>query len=918
MNTRSNEHKKQSVFYLLQVTFCWLEITKHTPAALRYNQFMSQRTTYILKNYKSSEYGPQAAEQVFASLPYTNNPFWPWQHPTPIAFEIVVFNQMITFQVNIPIEQDSYVKSQLVAAYPGLTIETANEDYDQLKPVYQGKMIIRNLSLSNGSYYPLRTYADFSETDPLSAVMGTLSKLVPGQSAVIQILLATTNDRWKNGGYSTAAGSKDKEGNLIANPDKAIIEQKLNQTCHRTAITIATSAPDSTQASAMMNNIVGSFAAFANAKYNYFGTHTPFMGLDKLIHSLPHRDFNKTNKQYLSISEIASLWHLPYKGVKDIKNVTWGRTLLGEPPDTLPTYDSIPESEKHTVNLFGKTEFKNEVKIYGIKDEDRRRHMYIIGKSGTGKSTLLGNMIINDIRHGKGLAVVDPHGDLAEAMLDYIPSNRVNDVIYLNPADPEYSVRLNLLEHTGHQFKELIASGVISIFKKLYEHSWGPRLEYILRNTLLTLVEKDQATMEDIIKLLTNKNFLDRTVEKINDPVLKNFWTKEWAKMQDRQRTEAIAPILNKIGQFVTSPLIRNVINSPTSSFSIEEAMNEGKILLCNLSQGKLGEDNATLMGAMLITKIQLAAMNRVYIPEAQRRDFVLYVDEFQNFATSSFIKILSEARKYRLSLVLANQYVEQIEEDIRYAIFGNCGTLLTFLVGAGDAELLSQEFGAQYTPEDLVSIQKHQVVQKLMVDGTQSNPFPAWTLPPATSTNSNREKVIRVSNERYAKKKVVYTAEDLKDDEDDQPKQKKQSNSNHNKNKDNKNNQKGNKGKSNNQNTNQNNNKSQKSEQKQSKHQSKDRNQSKGQSQPKPQNQNSSNETKSQKQPQPQPTMPRAEVDQWLTYYQQHPQMISQYQQHHDFVQAQHQLWQRQTESSWQIRFKTYNPNHFTTKTLF
>lgn len=716
------------------------------------------RVTIQLKNAKTSETGPEAMEQLFSALPKTKGPLIPFLgSPEPISFEIISHQQSTSFQVNAPGELAHYVKSQLIAAYPEITMNDAARENHILLPLFEHPHATTTLSLSQGQFYPLKTYKDFPETDPLSAVLSTLSKLGPGQSAVIQVLVAPVKDGWKRRGYQIAAGSTDSEGKVTPHPYKDLIEHKLSLVGHRVAIKIAAFGNTQQEAKDILSNITGSFATITHAKSNFLSVKNPWFGQAGLANSFPYRTFEKTTKQHFSVEELATIFHLPFKTTKDIKNLAWGKTLLGEPPENLPTHTHTPPEEREQVNFFAKTEFKNESQIFGIKDEDRRRHMYVIGKSGTGKSTLLGNMVVNDMKHGKGIAVIDPHGDLIEAMLNYIPSSRINDVIYLNPADPDYTVRLNLLEDTGLQFKELISSGVIAIFKKLYAHSWGPRLEYILRNTLLTLVEKDQATMEDIIKLLTNKKYLQRTLEKTRDPVLRNFWENEWAQMPDRQRSEAISPILNKIGQFVTSPLIRNVINSPTSSFSIEEAMNEGKILLCNLSQGKLGEDNAALMGAMLITKIQLAAMNRVYIPEEQRKDFTLYVDEFQNFATTSFIKILSEARKYRLNLVMANQYVEQIEPEVRHAIFGNCGTLATFLVGAGDATLLSQEFGQQYTPEDLVSIQNHQIVLKLMVDGTQSHPFPAFTLPPAASTNNNREKVIKVSNERYAKKKIKY-----------------------------------------------------------------------------------------------------------------------------------------------------------------
>lgn len=378
----------------------------------------------------------------------------------------------------------------------------------------------------------------------------------------------------------------------------------------------------------------------------------------------------------------------------------------------------------------------------------------MIGKTGTGKSTLLANMAINDLKNDEGLCVIDPHGDLVETLLDYIPSRRINDVIYFDPSDQERTVKINLFEGENVQHRELIASGIVAVFHKLYAYSWGPRLEYILRNALLTLLQSDQARMSDIVELLTNDSFRRKVVESLDDQILKNFWTEEFNKMSERQRSESISPILNKVGQFVTSPLVRNVINAHKSSFKIEEAMDQGKIILVNLSQGKLGEDNATLLGAMLITKIQLAAMARVYQPEASRRDFFLYVDEFQNFATESFNKILSEARKYRLNLTLANQYIAQIPPEVQQAIFGNCGTMASFVMGADDAAVFHKEFGEQYSQDDLVSLSRFQIINKMSIDNVISRPFPATTLPLAGSSNQNREKVIRVSRERYARDK--------------------------------------------------------------------------------------------------------------------------------------------------------------------
>ena len=715
------------------------------------------RTTLELRNSKSSELGPQAAEQIFSALPAIKksgiNPLAP---PPPISFEILALNQTVFFSINLPSQYAHYIKSQLSAAYPEMTISELPPELQNLHPLLDSTLTLSSatLHLAHGSNYPIKTYHDFTDTDPLSTLLGILSKLPPDQAALIQILASTSSDSWKRQGHKLAEGRTDSEGKHIPNPHKTAIDTKLNQICHRVAIKIVAAGPDQTTSSALLQHLGQTFAALSNAEGNSFKLKTPLINRSRLTTSTRDRTFKYTSKQYLSVAELATLWHLPNIVLKDIKNISWGKNLLGEPPENIPTFNSTPEDKRDQVNLFATCEYKNQQEIYGIKNEDRRRHIYVMGKTGTGKSTLLANMIISDLKHNQGVAVIDPHGDLVETVLHYIPSDRINDVIYLNPADPEYSVRLNPLEATGEEHKELVASGIIAIFQKLYSYSWGPRLEHILRNTLLTLLSRDSSTLEDIVRILTNPKFRANIVDNLEDDVLKAFWTDEFANMGDKLRAEAVSPILNKVGQFVSSPLIRGVINHPNNSFSIQEIMDQGKILLVNLSQGKLGEDNSALLGAMLITKIQLTAMNRVYMMEDDRRDFFLYVDEFQNFATTSFIKILSEARKYRLCLTLANQYIDQVDEDVRKAIFGNAGSIVTFLVGASDSALLAKEFGGQYTEEDLVSLGRYQIINKLSIDGMTSNPFPGLTLPLASSYNQNKDKVIRVSRERYAKKK--------------------------------------------------------------------------------------------------------------------------------------------------------------------
>lgn len=419
-----------------------------------------------------------------------------------------------------------------------------------------------------------------------------------------------------------------------------------------------------------------------------------------------------------------------------------------------PKVEDRPE-----VTLFAQTNFRNVRRTFGIKLDDRRRHMYLIGKTGMGKSTTLENMIIADIRAGRGVTVVDPLGDLVEKILEYIPSYRVNDVIYVNPADYEYPVAFNVLESVDPTHRHLVASGLIAVFKKIWVDSWGPRLEYVLRNTILSLLEYPGSTLLGVTRMLVDKRYRTKVVEKITDPIVKAFWLDEFSAYSNQFRTEAISPIQNKVGQFLSSSVIRNVVGQPKSTIDMRKVMDEERILLMNLAKGRIGEDNSSLLGAMMITKLQLAAMSRVDIPEPERKDFYLYVDEFQNFATESFATILSEARKYHLNLIIAHQYIEQLSEEVQAAVFGNVGTLVCFRVGAADAEFLEKEFAPVFTETDLVNLTKYDVYLKLMIDGVASDSFSATTLPPLEmqgAPSGNEATIIRVSRERYANARRV------------------------------------------------------------------------------------------------------------------------------------------------------------------
>jgi len=416
----------------------------------------------------------------------------------------------------------------------------------------------------------------------------------------------------------------------------------------------------------------------------------------------------------------------------------------------------IPQHSPEQITALAETNFRNQRRRFGIKLDDRRRHMYLIGKTGMGKSTVLENMIIQDIQNGNGVAVVDPHGDLVEKVIHYVPNERINDVIYFNPADLDFPIAFNVFEKVDREHQHLIASGLIGIFKKLWADSWGPRLEYVLRNAILALLEYPDSTLLGVMRLMTNKGYRKKVIQQVKDPVVRSFWVDEYSKYPDKFQTEAIAPIQNKVGQFLSSPVIRNIVGQVRSSFSIRDVMDNKKILLMNLAKGRIGEDNSALLGAMLITKIQMAAMSRVDVLEEERRDFYLYVDEFQNFATESFANILSEARKYRLNLIIAHQYIEQLDEKVAAAVFGNVGTIMCFRIGATDALELVKEFEPYFIEEDLVNLAKYDVYMRLMIDGIASQPFSATTLSPLEGKTDNRDTIISVSRERYATAREV------------------------------------------------------------------------------------------------------------------------------------------------------------------
>lgn len=739
---------------------------------------------------KNNEKTPLAAEQMFAALHgiYKASE----QRQEYISFEIAARDKYIEFYIITPTHLKDFVQGQIYAQYPTAEINEVNDytlDVETRLQNNELKLCGTDLNLTNKEVYPIKTFLNF-EVDPLSSITGVMSKIEKDEQIWIQLLVRPVSDAWQNKGIShiqniknggggpslwdmlqtsllhaitgvittiitgaTTPSSKaeeKKEVKLSGLEETALkgVENKITKLGYQTKIRLLAIATNENVASANITSIVGSFKQFNILNMNGFEVSATQTSIDYW------RSFNQrlfTDEGYiLNVEELASIFHLPSISVTT-PNIVWAGSKKGEPPSDLPIFENVPEED---LTIFAKTDFRHLSHKFGIKTPDRRYHMYAIGKTGTGKSTMLENMAIDDISEGRGLAVVDPHGDLINHILEYIPEERIQDVIIFSPADKMFPVAFNPLENVDPDLKNIVASGVVGIFKKIFGESWGPRLEYILRNTVLALLDYPNATMLGITRLLVDKNFRDKVVSGITDPVIKDFFINEYEQYDPKFRTEAIAPIQNKVGQFLSSSTIRNIVGQAKSTIDLKEIMNNGKIFLVNLSIGEIGEDASQLIGALMITKIQLAAMQRATMREEERKDFYLYVDEFQNFATDSFAVILSEARKYHLNLIMTNQYIAQMPESVRDAVFGNVGTLISFRVGAPDADVLQKEFEPVFEANDLVNLDNYHIYVKMSIDGVTCPAFSAVTLARSALKTNNREKIIDYSRTQYSRRR--------------------------------------------------------------------------------------------------------------------------------------------------------------------
>jgi len=747
----------------------------------------------ILEIPKTNDKKELAAEQMFASLHgilrdaaelKANGGFQ--EH---LSFEFASVNGQIRFYVWVPRTLRSFVESQIYSQYPTVQIREADEDYvaheRQHEIVYTSDIV-----LTGNEVLPIKTFQSF-EVDPLAGITGTLAKLeTTGDEVWVQILVRPiadewhkTTEKWVSGvraGKSSSgtkvvgwipqlfealwkppeAGEKVTIAKELSDRDKTRIseaESKATKLGYQVKIRVAYLGQDQTIARQQMQAIVGTFKQYNSTNLNGFKASGGSFSKESLV-PYRQRQFG-TGGFILNIEELASVFHLPHTNV-ETPNIVWASSKTAEPPAKLPIITGNPSIDEN-ISAFGLTNFRGINHQFGMLRSDRSRHVYIIGQTGAGKSGLLELFTLSDIFHNQGYAIVDPHGDLAVDNMRFIPGSRMKDVVYFNPADTAFPVGFNPLEVTNPEQKSNISSEVIGVLKRMFGESWGPRLEYILRFTILALLDRPSTTMLDIARMLTDKKFRKETLSYCTDSVVLQFWNVEYASWNEKFQAEAIAPVLNKVGAFTANPTIRNIIGQPKSTFNIREIMDEGKILIVNLSKGLIGEDNAAILGSFIVTKIQLAAMSRSDIPNiADRRPFYLYVDEFQNFATDSFATILSEARKYALNLTVANQYISQMTDTVRDAVFGNVGSMISFRVSADDAPILSKQFEPQFEAGDLLQMHNRHFIINMVINGEKAPAFSATTLALPPEQIDNTAQIIENSRRLYSRTRADVEAE--------------------------------------------------------------------------------------------------------------------------------------------------------------
>ncbi|NQV12917.1 MAG: type IV secretion system DNA-binding domain-containing protein [Parcubacteria group bacterium] len=731
------------------------------------------------------------AEQMYANLHTTgigrSKMFsWLWGR-NHITFEIAALEGKISFYVTAPRRLKDLVEKQIHSQYPKASIEEQG-DYNIFQPNYKTKG--GYIKLAKRSFLPIKTYQKL-ESDPLNAIANSLSKVQEDEGAAVQILFRPAKASWVNKGRSAARKMKrgkksieEIQGGVVGGAIGTVVhatrptaeKKEQGQSAHQmltpeteetckaidekvaklgfeVLIRVIVSAATEEAAENHFRTISSSFTQYAAPNLNKFYTRLP-KKKKRFSTNFIFRNFSPLmNRSILNTEELSSIFHLPTK-FTETPNINWLLAKDAPPPPDMPKEGL----------LLGKSDYRGEEVQIRIQPDDRRRHSYVIGQTGTGKSVFLSNMIIQDIQAGKGLCVVDPHGDLVEDVLPHIPKERVDDIILFEPFDFERPMGLNMLEYKGEEQKDFAVQEMINIFYKLFPPEMiGPMFEHTMRNVMLTLMaeEENPGTIVEIPRILTDEDYQKTWMPKLKDPIVRAFWEKEMAKTSDFHKSEMLGYLVSKVGRFVENEMMRNIMGQSHSAFDLRDIMDNGKVLLVNLSKGKTGEVNSELLGLIIVSKIQMAAMARADMPEEERKDFYLYVDEFQNFATDSFASILAEARKYRLNLIVAHQYISQLEEEIRDAVFGNVGSFITFRIGVEDAEIVAKELDPIFSETDVINIEKFHAYLRLMTNSRKSMPFTMGTYPPPEGGSQEIAEAVRqLSRLKYGRDKSVVESE--------------------------------------------------------------------------------------------------------------------------------------------------------------
>ena len=714
---------------------------------------------------RDNEIKIDAAEQFFASFYslHKGGFFSFLSSQEHLSFEIAAQSQDIRFFVSCPIRLKDLLEKQIHGAYPGAEIKEV-EDYNIFSQ--KGRVAFTSLRLKNADFYPIKVYKDLP-TDPLSSITSALAKMEKGEGAAIHILISPADSSWRSKGKGFVAKMKKQEASpeeakFKVNPKELeAINEKCSKPGFRVTVRMVVSSSSLSHAKMHLDNLKTCFSQFASDQNAFTKNRHLFKKgfmIDFIYRYFPIFSFGPLKTiSVLTSEELATIFHFPNKSI-ETHHIFWLNAKRAPAPAQIPT----------TGLYLGKSTYRGVTRPVYIGKDDRRRHLYIIGKTGVGKSEFLKSMILQDIKAGKGVCFIDPH-DTIEKLLPLIPPERAEDVIYFDPSDYERPMGLNMLEADTEEQKHYVVTSIVGLMYKLYDPMKtgiiGPRFEHAIRNAMLTVMSEQGSTFVEVVRCLTDSRFVQELLPKVTDPIVRRYWTDQIAKTADFHKSEVLDYIVSKFGRFVTNKMTRNIIGQSKSSFDFRNCMDEGKILLINLAKGKIGEENSNFLGLVLVPKILVAAMSRQDIPEEQRRDFYLYVDEFQNFATPDFAQILSEARKYRLNLCVANQFIGQMEEEVKNAVFGNVGTLVTFRVGVTDASYLQHEFQPVFSESDLINIERFNVYIKTIV---HNEPVPPFSMDLTRDLDAEKklaspkvaEAIKKLSALKYGRPKEVVEAE--------------------------------------------------------------------------------------------------------------------------------------------------------------